>query len=68
MTCDHPLWDVIPAATVRAAQRALPTGNRYLTMDETRGPICTNPDCADRDAHRGHPAEAPARRALVLGF
>jgi transposase len=68
MTCDHPLWYVIPEATVRAAQRAFPKGNRYLTMYETLGPIFTNPDFADLYAHRGHPAEAPARLALVLVF
>jgi transposase len=68
MTCDHPLWYVIPEATVRAAQRAFPKGNRYLTMYETLGPIFTNPDFVDLYAHRGHPAESPARLALVLVF
>jgi transposase len=68
MTCNHPLWYVIPEATARAAQRAFPKGNRYMTMYETLGPIFTNPDFADLYAHRGHPAEAPARLALVLVF
>lgn len=68
MTCDHPLCYVIPEATAQAAQRAFPKGNRYMTMYETLGPIFTNPDFADLYAHRGHPAEAPARLALVLVF
>lgn len=68
MTCDHPLWYVIPEATAQAAQRAFPKGNRYMTIYETLGPIFTNPDFADLYAHRGHPAEAPARLALVLVF
>jgi len=59
---------VIPEATVRAAKRAFPKGNRSLTMYETLGPIFTNPDFVDLYAHRGHPAESPARLALVLVF
>jgi transposase len=59
---------MIPDATARAAQRAFPKGNRYVTMYETLGPLFTNPDFADLYAHRGRPAEAPARLALVLVF
>ncbi|NTV64792.1 MAG: IS1182 family transposase [Oscillochloris sp.] len=68
MTLDPTIWYMIPDATARAAQHAFPRGNRYLTMYETLGPIFTNPDFADLYAHRGHPAEAPARLALVLVF
>jgi transposase len=68
MTCNHTLWYVIPDATARAAQRAFPKGNRYLTLYQTLGPIFTNPDFADLYDHRGRPAEAPARLALVLVF
>ncbi len=66
MTCNPTLWYVIPEATARAAQRAFPKGNRSMTMYETLGPLFTNPDFADLSAHRGRPAEAPARLALVL--
>jgi len=31
MTCPHTLWCAIPEATLQAAQRAFPKGNRYLT-------------------------------------
>jgi hypothetical protein len=31
MTCNPTLWYVIPEATARAAQRAFPKGNRYMT-------------------------------------
>jgi len=68
MTCNPTLWYVIPEATARAAQRAFPKGNRYMTMYETLGPMFTNPDFADLYAYRGRPAEAPARLALVLVF
>lgn len=68
MTCDSTLWYVIPEATARAVQRAFPKGNRYLTLYDVLGPIFTNPDFADLYAHRGRPAEAPARLALVLVF
>ncbi|WP_129629117.1 IS1182 family transposase [Candidatus Oscillochloris fontis] len=68
MTLDPTLWYVIPDATVRAAKRAFPKGNRYMTMYDTLGPIFTNPDFADLYPRRGHPAEAPARLALVLVF
>jgi transposase len=68
MTQNHTLWYVIPDATARAAERAFPKGNRYMTLYQTLGPIFTNPDFADLYAHRGRPAEAPARLALVLVF
>lgn len=68
MTCNHTLWYVIPDATARAAKRAFPKGNRYMTLYETLGPIFTNPDFADLYDHRGRPAEAPARLAMVLVF
>ncbi len=47
MTCHQTLWYSIPDATARAAQRAFPKGNRYLTLYDTLGPIFTNPDFAD---------------------
>ena len=68
MSCDHPRWYVIPEATAQAARRAFPKGNRYMTLVEVLGPIFTNPDFADLYGHRGRPAEAPARLALVLVF
>lgn len=68
MAGNHTLWYVIPEATAQAAQRAFPKGNRYLTMYDVLGPIFTNPDFADLDAHRGRLSEAPARLALVLVF
>ncbi|HRF61628.1 MAG TPA: IS1182 family transposase [Candidatus Competibacter sp.] len=68
MSCDHPQWYVIPEATAQAARRAFPKGNRYMTLVEVLGPIFTNSDFADLYGHRGHPAAAPARLALVLVF
>lgn len=68
MTCHQTLWYLIPESTARAAERAFPKGNRYVTMYQTLGPIFTNPEFADLYAHRGRPAEAPARLALVLVF
>lgn len=66
MTCDQTLQSVIPAATIQAAQRAFPTGNRSMTMRDALGPIFTNPDFADRSRNRGRPAESPAHLALIL--
>lgn len=68
MSCDHPQWYVIPEATAQAARRAFPKGNRYMTLVEVLGPIFTNSDFADLYGHRGRPAAAPARLALVLVF
>ncbi|PDV99892.1 IS1182 family transposase [Candidatus Chloroploca asiatica] len=68
MTCHQTLWYLVPAATATAAERAFPKGNLYLTIAQTLGPIFTNPDFADLSVHRGRPAEAPARLALVLVF
>lgn len=66
MPCDSTLWYAIPEATVHAAQRAFPKGNRYMTMRDTLGPVFRNPDFVDLYQSRGRPAEAPARLALVL--
>lgn len=68
MSCDHPQWYIIPEATAQAARRAFPKGNRYMTLVEVLGPIFTNSDFADLYGHRGRPAAAPARLALVLVF
>lgn len=68
MSCDPPQWYVIPEATAQAARRAFPKGNRYMTLVEVLGPIFTNSDFADLYGHRGRPAAAPARLALVLVF
>ncbi len=59
---------VIPEATAQAARRAFPKGNRYMTLVEVLGPIFTHSDFADLYGHRGRPAAAPARLALVLVF
>ncbi|MCS6937904.1 MAG: transposase [Roseiflexus sp.] len=66
MTCHHPDWFVVPEATAQAARRAFPNGNRSLTLRDTFGSIVTNPAVADGSDHRGRPAKAPARLALVL--
>lgn len=66
MSCEPTLWYMIPEATLTAAQRAFPKGNRYMTMYEVLGPIFRNADFADLYDHRGRRAEAPARLALVL--
>jgi transposase len=66
MSYEPTLWYMIPDATVTAAQRAFPKGNRYMTMYEVLGPIFRNTDFADLYHHRGRRAEAPARLALVL--
>jgi len=66
MTCDRTLWYAIPEATIQAAQRAFPNGNRYMTMYDVLGPVFRNADFVDLYHARGRPAEAPARLALVL--
>ena len=66
MTCDYTLWYTIPDATAQAAHRAFPKGNPYMTMRDVIGPIFANADFVDLYRHRGPPAHAPARLALVL--
>lgn len=68
MSYEPTLWYMIPEATVTAAQRAFPKGNRYMTMYEVLGPIFRNTDFADLYHHLGRRAEAPARLALVLAL
>jgi transposase len=58
----------IPKATIRAAKAAFPKGNRYLKLRDELGTIYDNEDFEDLYPHRGQPALAPWRLALVTIF
>lgn len=56
---------VVPEDTARVARAAFPKGNLCLRLYDELGTIFTDHDFADLFAHRGQPAEAPFRLALV---
>ena len=58
----------VPEETVRVARAAFPKGNRYLEMRDVLGTIYTDELFADLYPHRGQPAAAPWRLALVTVF
>jgi transposase len=55
----------IPDETARVAQAAFPNGTLCLQLRDTLGTLYTDTDFADLFPHRGQPAEAPWRLALV---
>ncbi len=55
----------IPAETVRIARAAFPTGTLAMRLRDMRGTLYDDPTFADLFSHRGRPAEAPWRLALV---
>src|SRR5437773_1486034 len=55
----------VPEETAYVAHRALPNGHPYLRMRDEFGLFFTNEPFAQLFDHRGRPAEAPARLALV---
>ena len=58
----------VPEETARVARAAFPKGNRYLEMRDVLGTIYTDEVFADLYPHRGQPAAAPWRLALVTVF
>lgn len=68
MSLPHSTDRTIPEETVRAAKAAFPKGNRYLKLRDALGPIYADEDFADLYPHRGQPALAPWRLALVTVF
>ena len=60
------LESTIPEATMRVARAAFPKGNVFMQMRDALGPLYTNAQFAPLFSHTGHPAEDPARLALVL--
>lgn len=65
MSLQAPLVYVIPDETVRIAQAAFPTGNPYMRMRDSLGPIYTNPEFTHLFPQIGQPAQAPAQLALI---
>jgi transposase len=65
MSLDAPLFYLIPDQTARLAKAVFPNGNLFMRIRDELGPIYHNQDFAHLFASRGHPAEAPARLALV---
>ncbi len=57
--------DPIPDETQRMARAAFPRGNLYMQVADRRGTIYQDAQFAALFPRRGHPAEAPARLALV---
>src|SRR5262245_341414 len=55
----------VPQQTVRVARTAFPKGNPYLTLHDQLGTIFHDEDFADLYPHKGQPALAPWRLALV---
>ena len=55
----------VPDETARVARAAFPTGHPYLALRDEFGVLFTNEPFAALFHHRGRPAEAPARLALV---
>lgn len=65
MSLDAPLFYIIPEETVQVATAAFPKGNRYLRLRDTLGPLFHNSDFQHLFPKEGHPAEDPARLALI---
>lgn len=58
----------IPAETARVARAAYPKGNLIMRLRDALGPIYDDEQFTALFAHRGQPAEAPWRLALVVVF
>jgi len=65
MSLNVPLFTVIPDETERVAKAAFPSGNRYLLLRDTFGPLFDSRDFAHLFSIEGRPAEDPARLAVV---
>ncbi len=65
MSLHSKLFTVVPEETVRVARAAFPQGNRYRRMRDESGVIYEDEAFASLFSHRGQPAEAPWRLALV---
>jgi transposase len=55
----------VPAETARVARAAFPKGNRYMGLRDERGEIYADAAFAPLFSHRGQPAAAPWRLAVV---
>jgi len=55
----------IPAETMRIARAAFPKGTLAMRLRDMMGTLYDDPTFADLFSHRGRPAEAPWRLALV---
>jgi transposase len=60
------LESTIPEAPMRVARAAFPKGNVCMPRRDALGPLSTNAQFAPLFSPTGHPAEDPARLALVL--
>lgn len=58
--------DIVPEETARVARAAFPQGNRYMRLRDELGVLYADEQFAPLFPHRGQPAEAPGRLALVL--
>jgi transposase len=56
---------IVPEHTARVARAAFPKGSLCLRLYDELGTIFEDQDFADLFAHRGQPAEAPFRLALI---
>ena len=65
MSLNVPLFAVIPEDTERVAKAAFPTGNRYMLLRDTFGPLFDSRDFQHLFSTEGRPAEDPARLALI---
>ena len=65
MSLHVPLFAVIPEDTARVAKAAFPTGNRYLRLRDTFGPLFDSRDFQHLFSPEGRPAEDPARLAVI---
>ena len=55
----------VPDHTARVAQAVFPKGTLCVRLYDEEGTIFTDQDFVDLFAHRGRPAEAPFRLALI---
>lgn len=55
----------VPAETARVARAAFPKGNSYMRLRDELGEIYADDACAPLFSHRGQPAAAPWRLAVV---
>ena len=57
-----------PEETLRIARAACPKGNVCMQRRDALGPLYTNAQFASLFSPTGHPAEDPARLALILAY
>jgi len=65
MSLNVPLFAVMPEDTERVANAAFPTGNRYLQLRDTFGPLFNSSDFQHLFSPEGRPAQDPARLAVI---